>query len=171
MASFEYEVAQNLSGIEGTLDGYFAVQSPRNFSLPLYECNHALDEAGLDNPIIYIAHDEFGMGSAIGSMLAEYEERLGSIVTFGTDQDRFLNVIDQKSHLAIWARELAESKDNFLMPLLQLPEGQINTTWNHLSPLSEVHLKFGSVTVGDSVCIISVDENVQPLPDLDSLFK
>ena len=107
---------------------------------------------------IPIVTDEFAQGDWLNSTLIARPNVFGSLLTFGTDE-----YTTQDSHLEIIARELGLMDPNFMTLLLHKPEGMSNREWKFKSPLKRIHFCFGSVAVQDEMCVIRVDDSIEPL--------
>ena len=171
--SFEFEVLKNLSGAEGSVEGYFGVQ--RNFGgdvglSRVFEAVVAVNEqAPPDSLCIPIMLNEYSVSKSL-TVLFKYQDvvsGIGAFVTFGEDKDAAsyktrLNK-QHESHLDIVAREVVKDRPTFLMSLLEVPGGVSNEEWERSTPLCHLHLRYGSVLVRNKTCVIALDESVPQL--------
>lgn len=160
MTSFEFEISKNLSGVEGTVEGYFA---PIMFygSSAVRRCLFAIEDE--TNPAsdkcIPIIESEFGIGRPLINAIAEYQSQIPGLVTFGTDEDSF----PQRSHFGVVMRELRRVDPKLLTPLCKTPSFKSNTRWKLENPFKDISLCFGELSVLGETCSITVDENIPPL--------
>lgn len=158
MTSFEFEVTENLSGVEGAIEGYFVVSDGIGAIGAAYDCNLRLEKNRQQNDsFIPIFTDEHHLHSVLRILDQQYLERISGLVTFGSDRST------QNTHLAIMAREYRDLNRKFVAPLLKLPGKESNNSWNRNSPLLDLSFRFGSVAVLGNVCTISVDESIPAL--------
>lgn len=150
MKSFEFEIIRNLTGVEGLIEGRFALESNQTSVL------ETLMELGTstNHLIIPIFKNEFGRGNDLGTIMSGYESIIPGIVTFGGANKNDT----QRSHMAITAREIVQAKPTFLLPLLKIPDQRDINEWMYSSYIDELHAKVGSVAVKDNLCIISFNQ-------------
>lgn len=169
MTSFEFEIKDNLSGTSGEIDGYFSVKSNSIFVVSgiiqaVYDLRDHTQETVNQNCIPLILN-EFSQGAEITKYLVAFRDQIPGLVTFGADEDAFTTKKPTESHLGIIARELA-TDGQFVAPLCRTPNNLSISSWEVRSPLLDFDRRYGSIVVEDSVCIVSIDESVSPLPAL-----
>jgi hypothetical protein len=163
MTQFEFEVAQNLSGVEGTAEGYFDSDT-HSGSSGIMKCLFIIEDTpeAVSDQCIPIFHDEFGIGSNLGRALVEQRDRIAGILTFGEDETAYASRVPQQTHLGIVIRELAAEKP-LPAAMLAIPNRGSNGRWKYNSPLVDLHHRFGRITINGEVCIVESDDSVQPL--------
>ena len=169
MSSFEFEIKDNLSLTYGEAEGYFTVKP-----------NSALIVSGimmLDGDIkdyekqserqkyIPLILNEFGQGVELPKYLTLFKDCIPGFVTFGADENAYARNITTQSHLSIVSRELA-TEQHFLAPFCKTPNDTSISSWEVHSPLLAFDHRDGSIVVKRDVCIVSIDESVEPLPSL-----
>lgn len=171
MPTLEYEVLQNLSGVEGSVSGYFAAGRDSTLAArSIIECAFAIEDditiPEVKRRCIPLILNEFGVGVSLQNHLAQLGNTLPGLVTFGEDEDKFVTHKPQDSHLNIFARELAVQRPSFLAVLCKIPDSVSDLDkWCRQSPLGDLHLRFGSLAVRGNTCTIATDEAVMPLKD------
>ncbi len=161
MASFEFEVRENLTGLEGQIEGYFAVgNSSTTAESTVSECLFGIEDnsASINDFCIPLILDEDGVGTRLASRIAQNIDQIPGFVTFGTDAKAGI-----PTHLEIISHELVVGH-NLLAVLCKFPSNLMGYEWAKQSPLNAAHLKFGNIIVRKDVCIINIDESVEPLP-------
>jgi len=161
MTSFEYEIRENFTGLEGQAEGYFAVgNSSTTAESTITECLFEIEdtESTVNESCIPLILDEDGAGRRLQARLTQSIEQIPGLVTFGTDAKA-----GTPSHLAIVSRELAESH-SLLAVLCRFPDNLMGYEWAKQSPLNNLHLHFGQLSVQGNVCTIKIDEQVEQLP-------
>lgn len=164
---YSFEVAENMAGNEGSVEGYFAVQQKRDgLGMAIIDCQTSLEDIDPEANILPIVLDEFGSSLMLNRILAQPYDitRLASIASFGFDRDYLGYPIAQASHFAITCREIGKLRPDFLAPMLVPPTTEALKVWSGQTELRSIHLRFGELSVQGNTCVIQIDDSVEPVP-------
>jgi hypothetical protein len=100
---YSFEIAENMAGNEGSVEGYFAVQQEiAGLGMAIVDCQISLEDVNPEANIIPVILDEFGSDLMLSRILAQPYDvtRLASIASFGFDRDHQNYRIAHSSHFA-----------------------------------------------------------------------
>lgn len=162
MASFSFEIAENLSEAEGGINAYFAVQTGgATVAEPVLDVIQMLKEAGRDAKIIPVITNEFGGGKwlveAITAHMGDIDDRVGGIVTFGRKVDILPSKRKRYSHFDVLGREMQRERPDFLLAKLKIPTEFDPAEWENESGLEELHFQFGSFEVSNTTATLAAE--------------
>jgi hypothetical protein len=164
---YSFEIAENMAGNEGSVEGYFAVQQEiAGLGMAIVDCQISLEDVNPEANIIPVILDEFGSDLMLSRILAQPYDvtRLASIASFGFDRDHQNYRIAHSSHFAIICRETGKLRPSFLAPLLTPPTTEPLKVWSDKTELRSIHLRFGELSVKGNTCVIQIDDSVEPVP-------
>ena len=169
MASFEFEIKDNLSLTYGEAEGYFSVKPGIVLvvsgimsligDIKVYETRPARQKC------IPLILNEFAQGVELPKYLTRFKDHIPGFVTFGAEENAYSGNITAQSHLSIVSRGLA-AEQQFLAPFCKTMNDSPISRWEVRSPLLAFDHRYGSIVVERDVCIVSIDESIEPLPSL-----
>lgn len=159
MLSFEFEVARNLAGNEGSAEGRFMVQTNDRIKMARRTGRSVLGYSQKDEetPFIPIVCDEFGYGHELEIDL-NYHERFAGLLTFGRssrNREGVANPLD--THLRIVTRSIGEQRPDFLAAALQASTEGFLARRHFNGQMKKIDGFSGRISLQGESCLLEVD--------------